>query len=143
MARPLAVLTGATGFLGGPLMRALDADGYDLRVLTRPGAAPAWDGLSPDIMPGRLGDVDALERLVRGADLVVHAAGLIKARSRDAYFAINAEGAARLAAAASRCAPEARVLLVSSLSAREPGLSAYAASKAAGEAAVRAALLAA
>jgi nucleoside-diphosphate-sugar epimerase len=45
-----------------------------------------------------------------------------------------------MARAAARCAPEAHFLLVSSLSARAPQLSPYAASKAAGEAAVRAAL---
>lgn len=137
MARPLAVLTGATGFLGGPLAHALSGRGYDLRVLARADRLPAWDGAPPDTVIGRLGDSDALERLVKGAALVVHAAGLIKAPSRKAYFQVNAEGARGLAAAAARYAPDARFLMVSSLSAREPGLSAYAASKAAGEAAVR------
>ena len=137
MARPLAVLTGATGFLGGPLARALQDGGYDLRVLSRPGGPLAWDGAAPEFAPGRLGEAEAMERLVRGADLVVHAAGLIKAPDRQTYFEVNAEGARTLAAAAARHAPDARFLLVSSITAREPGLSAYGASKAAGEAAVR------
>ncbi|MEI9964896.1 MAG: NAD-dependent epimerase/dehydratase family protein [Caulobacteraceae bacterium] len=67
--------------------------------------------------------------------MVVHAAGLVKARSRHESFQVNAEGARRAAEAAG--AAGARLLLVSSLAARRPALSAYAASKAAGEAAAR------
>jgi nucleoside-diphosphate-sugar epimerase len=62
----------------------------------------------------------------------------VKARSRTDFFETNGRGAGRVAEAAARAG--ARGLLVSSLVAREPGLSGYAASKAAGEAASRAAL---
>jgi nucleoside-diphosphate-sugar epimerase len=67
----------------------------------------------------------------------VHAAGLVKARSRAAFDAVNVEGA-RLMAQAAADAPH--VVLVSSLVAREPTLSHYSGSKAAGEAAMAAVL---
>ncbi len=136
--RPVAAVTGATGFLGRHLVRALYQAGFDVRVLaSRDPVSPPWEGVTPDVVIGRLADADALERLVDGADAVIHAAGLIKARSTAEFFEVNAGGSRRLGEAARRRAPGAHLLLVSSLAAREPHLSDYAASKAAGEAAAR------
>ncbi|HET6971811.1 MAG TPA: SDR family NAD(P)-dependent oxidoreductase [Phenylobacterium sp.] len=131
----LAAVTGATGFLGRQLLRTLAADGWRLRVLARrdPGDAE-WRALGLDVVAGDMDDTQALRRLVSGADVVIHAAGLVKARSRAAFDAVNVAGSRRLAEAAGE-APH--VLLVSSLTAREPGLSHYSASKVAGEAAMR------
>jgi nucleoside-diphosphate-sugar epimerase len=86
---------------------------------------------------GDLGDPEALDRLCAGADVVIHAAGLVKAPNRAAFDLVNVEGALRVAEAAKSAG---HVVLVSSLTAREPGLSHYSASKAAGEAAMRAAV---
>jgi len=71
---------------------------------------------------------------------VVHAAGAIKAPDLDRFLAVNRDGVLRMTEAASAGAPNARFLLVSSLAAREPRLSDYAASKRAGEEAAAAAL---
>ena len=76
---------------------------------------------------------------MRGADAVVHLAGLIKATTRREFFDVNEGGAIRVAEQVRRHAPQAHFLMVSSLAAREPQLSDYAASKRAGEAAARAA----
>src|SRR3546814_19432216 len=54
------------------------------------------------------------------------------------FFAVNAAATRRASEATAAAAPDARLVLVSSLAAREPGLSHYAASKAAGEQALRA-----
>jgi nucleoside-diphosphate-sugar epimerase len=86
----------------------------------------------PEVVPGDLGDERALATLCHGVDVVIHAAGLVKARSRSAFDAVNVEGARRVAEAA-RAADVGHVVLVSSLTAREPQLSHYAASKHAGE----------
>ena len=139
--RPLAALTGASGFLGAHIGRALEGAGYRVRILARrdPSTQAGLDAAS-EVVVGRLADDDALAVLVQGCEVVVHAAGLIKARHRTDFITVNVEGSRRLAEAAARHAPDARVLLVSSLSAREPGLSAYAASKRGAEEAVRAAL---
>lgn len=94
--------------------------------------SPFWTGLEPEVVPGGLSDEGTLDALCAGADVLIHAAGLIKARSRAAFDAVNREGAAAAAAAAKRAGVR-RMVLVSSLAAREPQLSAYAASKRAGE----------
>jgi len=129
----IAAVTGATGFLGRRLVTALAADGWTVRVLCRRDPVdPAWRGLRPRVVLGDLSDISALERLCTGAEAIIHVAGVIKARSRADFEAANVEGARRLALAAG-AAPGAPVILVSSLAAREPQLSDYAASKRAGE----------
>ena len=130
MARGVAALTGATGFLGRALCETLTSRGWTLRVLARPEAEPPPGA---EIVIGRLADQGALDRLADGADLVVHLAGLVKARTPAGFGPVNVLGARHMAEAAARRAPDAHLVLVSSLSAREPQLSAYAASKAAGE----------
>jgi nucleoside-diphosphate-sugar epimerase len=128
---PLAALTGATGFLGRRLVRRFEEGGWRVRLLVRrPADADAF-ALNETVL-GDLADAAALERLAKGADVVVHCAGLIKARSAAEFLAVNAQGCARLAAAT-----RGRMVLISSLAAREPRLSDYAASKHAGETAAR------
>lgn len=141
-AAPLAAVTGATGFLGRHVVAALARDGWRLRLLVRRSPAPPLPAGSPpvELLPGDLADANALRRLVTGARAVVHVAGLVKARRAAAFLAVNREGSARLAEAVVEAAPGARCVLVSSMAAREPRLSPYAASKRAGEDAAIAAL---
>lgn len=137
MAARLAAVTGATGFLGRHIVRALADDGWRVRVLARKDPVHGlWRGLEPEVALGGLEDDGALRRLCAGADAVIHCAGLIKARSRAEFDAVNVAGSRRLARAARDVAPGARFVGVSSLAAREPQLSDYAASKRAGEAAL-------
>lgn len=135
MSGQLVAVTGGTGFLGRRLVYRLHATGWRVKILARdPANAARWDGRAPDIVIGSLEDADSLSRLMYGVDAVVHAAGLIKARSRFEFFAVNDGGARRVAVAAGG----RRLILVSSLAAREPALSDYAASKRAGENSVQA-----
>ena len=136
--RVIAV-TGATGFLGRHLLRALAQTGCRLRILARrEPSAELERGDALEVIPGHLEDPDALTRLASGADAVVHVAGLIKALSGAPYWQVNRDGTRAIAAATARDAPAARLVVVSSLAAREPGLSEYASSKRAGEEAARA-----
>jgi uncharacterized protein YbjT (DUF2867 family) len=138
VSRGLAAVTGATGFLGQHLVRALADDGWRVRILARRlPVSPFWSGLEPEVIPGDLDGERALERLCTGAQVVVHGAGLISG-TRAQLDRVNVDGARRAALAARAASPEARFILVSSLAAREPALSAYAASKRAGEEAARA-----
>jgi nucleoside-diphosphate-sugar epimerase len=133
---PLAAVTGATGFIGRHLVDALTNAGWRVRLLLRREPSGShWRASRPEVVAGSLGDEAALARLVEGADAVFHLAGLIKAARRADFFKVNCEGVAALARTTQRLAPHAHFVLVSSLAAREPTLSDYAASKRAGEAA--------
>ena len=125
-------VTGASGFLGRRLAPALARRGWRVRILARRPLAEGFFGSeSVSTVIGDLADGDAVARLTDGASVVIHAAGLIKARDREAFFEVNATGSRDIARAAA--AAKARMILVSSLAAREPRLSDYAASKRAGE----------
>ena len=83
-----AALTGGTGFPGRYVALALERAGWRLRLLVRSEPVhPQTAALAPEIVFGDLGDEAALGRLCRGADLVVHAAGLVPLRHwlRRAY----------------------------------------------------------
>jgi nucleoside-diphosphate-sugar epimerase len=116
-------------------VRALACDGWRIRILARRDPiTPAWRHVSLEVVTGDLADQAALSDLCRGADLVIHNAGLVKAPSRAEFDRVNVEGSRQVAKAA-QAAPH--VILVSSLTAREPGLSHYSASKHGGEVAMR------
>lgn len=137
---PLAAITGANGFIGRHLVAELARAGWRLRLLLRRDpVAPEWQHLRPEIVAGTLADRAALAELVDGATAIIHLAGLIKSPTRERFFEINRDGAAALAATARTTAPGAHVVMLSSLAAREPALSDYAASKRAGEEALCAA----
>jgi nucleoside-diphosphate-sugar epimerase len=128
-------LTGATGFVGGAIARRLSEGGHRLRLLARrPAMVPALPGETIAIA-GALEDRASLTRLMEGADMAVHAAGAIKALDAGEFERVNRDGAAAVAAAAHE-ARVGRLVLISSIAARSPLLSAYAASKRAGEAEV-------
>ena len=134
MRRYFAV-TGATGFIGRRLVRHLADRGARVTALTR---RPQPEQPSVRWVAGDLHDAGALDRLVEDTDVVIHAAGLVKARSRAEFKAVNVTGTENLLAALAGQGAQARLVLVSSMAAREPQLSDYAATKRAGEDAVRA-----
>jgi nucleoside-diphosphate-sugar epimerase len=135
--RPTVAVTGATGFIGQHVVQRL-REGWRVRVLTRRTADPARFGTEVEAVQGDLDDLPSLQHLLDGAAAVVHVAGLIKARSRVEFFRANAQGVGRLAEIAAAAPRPPRFVLLSSLAARAPELSDYAASKRAGEEALRA-----
>jgi len=133
----LVAVTGATGFLGGYIVEALIAAGWRVRILARQARDyPQHAGLDFETVLGDLADRPALDRLVDGADAVVHAAGLIKAADMATFRAVNVGGTANLIAAVNDCPTPKHLILVSSMVAREPRLSAYAETKRESEAAL-------
>ncbi|MGQ5701377.1 NAD-dependent epimerase/dehydratase family protein [Sandaracinobacteroides sp. A072] len=121
MALTLAI-TGGTGFVGGHTLEQAVARGHRVKALARR-AQPPRDGV--EWVAGDLADQDALDRLTRGADAVIHIAGVTNAPDRAGFLAGNVQGTASLRAASG----DRPFVHVSSLSAREPRLSAYGASK--------------
>jgi len=63
MSRPVAVIAGASGFVGRGLVRAFTEDGYDVRTIGRAGADASWT------------DDDGIRDLIDGAAIVVNLAG--------------------------------------------------------------------
>jgi nucleoside-diphosphate-sugar epimerase len=137
----LVAVTGATGFIGQALVERLLAEGWRVRLLARRLPRFLSGPVGPvEIVSGDLADPIALERLVAGVDAVAHLAGLIKARTPEEFMATNRDGVAGvLGALKAQADPAAlpRFVLLSSLAAREPQLSPYAASKRAGEEVLR------
>jgi nucleoside-diphosphate-sugar epimerase len=89
-----ALVTGAGGFLGQALVRALVARGDTVRGLVRR-AAPELERPGVELQLGDATDPGALDLAVRGVDVVFHLAGLRRATERDAFWRVNV-GATRL-----------------------------------------------
>ena len=122
-------VTGATGFVGQALLDLATARGLAVRALTRQPQVPR-EGI--EWIAGDLADSGALSRLVTGAETVIHLAGVVNAPAAAGFEAGNVTGTLNLVEAAV-AAGVPRLIHVSSLSAREPHLSVYGASKLKGE----------
>lgn len=127
-------ITGATGFVGQALLDRAASSGLAVKALTRR-EQPPRQGV--EWVRGDLDDEAALRQLCEGAEAVIHVAGVVNAPDADGFERGNVTGTLNLIEAA-RHAGVPRLVHVSSLSAREPELSAYGASKARAEKLVRA-----
>ena len=122
----ILAITGGTGFVGRHLLRIAVEQGHQVRALAR-SAQSDQPGIT-----WVFGDLATPGNLCLGADAIIHVAGVINARNPAGFAIGNVDGTASILAAAS-AADVARFVHVSSLAAREPGLSDYGASKAAAE----------
>lgn len=138
MSKIIAV-TGATGFIGGAVAVRLINAGYRVRALVRPCSFHKCSQLPAEItwIKGDCADEAGLHELLAGTDALVHCAGVVRGASVAAFAGSNEDGVACLTRAAMALESPPRFLLLSSLAAREPRLSLYAASKRAGEEALR------
>ncbi|HVI94225.1 MAG TPA: NAD-dependent epimerase/dehydratase family protein [Anaeromyxobacter sp.] len=116
-----ALVTGAGGFLGGALVRALLVRGDEVRALVRT-SAPELERLEGvDVVQGDATSGASLRAAVRGCDVVFHLAGVRRATDPAEFMRVNA-GSTRLALDA--CLAEApglsRFVLAGSLAAAGP-----------------------
>jgi len=109
-----ALVTGATGMLGGYVARRLLEDGWQVRALVRrPERADDLKARGVEVTPGDLADQGSLCIAARGCQIVVHAAAAIGSGSADADFrAANVAGTQHVVRAAEHA--RARLVLVSS-----------------------------
>lgn len=111
---PAVAVTGATGLLGGAIVRRLLDSGYPVRALVRdPLALRPEPGLTP--IAGDLSDPASLARLVDGARSVIHVAAMYRSDGPWSAFAeTNWHGTQRMLEAA-QAAGVARLLYCSTI----------------------------
>lgn len=139
----LVTIFGGSGFLGRNVVRALCKRDYRIRVAVR---RPELAGyLQPSGKVGQVHIVQAnlrypasVEAALRDSDAVINLVGILAEGGGQTFDAVQAKGAETVAKAAA--AVGARMIHVSAIGADAESPSRYAKAKAAGEAAVRAAV---
>ena len=89
------LLTGATGFVGANVARALLSKGHEVRALVRPGSdTMAIDGLDVETCRGDILDRESVAQAMKGRDTLVHCAALYSFWERDPsrFYKTNVEG---------------------------------------------------
>ena len=139
----LITVFGGSGFIGRHLVRALAKSGWRIRVAVR------RPDLAFHLQPlGRVGQIhavqanlrfpDSVERAAEGADAIVNLVGILYKSGRQTFEAVQAQGADAVARAAA--VNKAKLVQFSAIGADARSKSAYARSKAAGEASALAAV---
>ena len=138
------LIVGGTGFIGRYVVKRLAARGTVIAVVSRNADAagflrPLGDVGQIALINAGLGNERRLRALLEeGMDAVICCAGVLYSRGRQTFAEVHHEGPARLARLATASGVK-RFVHVSALGADAASPSAYGRSKAAGEAAVRAA----
>ncbi|PTE23720.1 complex I NDUFA9 subunit family protein [Cereibacter changlensis JA139] len=143
----LVTIYGGSGFVGRYIVRRLAKDGWRVRVaVRRPNEAlfvkPYGSVGQVEPVFCNIRDDASVRAVMHGADAVINCVGVLSESGKNSFDAVQAEGAARIA----RIAAEqgvAHLVQLSAIGADAASPSAYARSKAKGEAAVRAAFPAA
>ena len=115
--RERVLLTGATGFVGSAIARALLAEGYPVRALVRPSSPRAnVAGLDLELLEGDICVPAATARAMQGVRYVVHCAADYRlwAPDRRAIVRTNVEGTRVVMEAALRAGVE-RIVYTSSV----------------------------
>ncbi|MEM7622538.1 MAG: NAD-dependent epimerase/dehydratase family protein [Planctomycetota bacterium] len=139
-APPIDLVTGGGGFIGRRIADRLRSDGRRVRVLDLAGPADL-DHDRTDWITGSVADRSVVARACAGVDRVFHAAGepALWEGKRGAFRQTNALGTAAVTRAAVEAGVRRFVHVSSDVLSVDPPIGSYAASKRAGEDAVRAA----
>ena len=136
----LVTIFGGSGFVGRYIARRMAKEGWRVRVaVRRPNEAlfvkpyGAVGQVEPVLCNIR--DDASVSSAVHGADAVINCVGILAEKGKNGFDAVQAEGAGRVAKAAAAAGVQ-RIVHISAIGADKESASAYARSKAAGEAAV-------
>ncbi|MDP3746601.1 MAG: complex I NDUFA9 subunit family protein [Phenylobacterium sp.] len=139
----LVTVFGGSGFVGSQVVRALARQGLRVRVAVRqPHLAHTMrlmgDVGQIEVVQANVRVTDSVRRALQGAVACVNLVGVLYETGRQKFQAVHVDGARNVAAIAKELGVE-RLVQISALGADEASTSKYARTKAAGEAAVRAA----
>ena len=112
-----ALVTGATGFIGAAVARALSSAGWQVRVLVRGGSDRSNLGALPvEVVEGDLADLSSLERALEGCAGLFHVAADYRLGARDPtpLYRTNVDGTRNILNAA-RTAGVPRIVYTSSV----------------------------
>lgn len=139
----LVTIYGGSGFIGRYIARRMAKEGWRVRVaVRRPNEAIFVRpyGVVGQVEPVfcNIRDDASVRAVMQGADAVVNCVGVLSEVGKNGFDAVQAEGAGRIARIAAELGV-GQLVQLSAIGADADSASAYARSKAAGEAAVRAA----
>jgi dihydroflavonol-4-reductase len=115
------LITGGTGFIGSHLAELLLGKGHAVSCLARDPANLRWlSGLDVEVRTGDCLLPETLVPAVKDASIVIHAAGLTKARWAREYYEVNHIGTRNILEACSRGPGIEKFILISSQAAAGP-----------------------
>lgn len=100
------LVTGANGFLGSWVTKALVKEGYKVYALIRPGSDTSeLDGINCKHVYGDVTDIHSILEAFKGMDSVFHLAGIIayKKSQRDIMEKVNVDGTANVVSVCREC----------------------------------------
>ncbi len=122
---PHVLVTGASGFIGGHLVRRLHGEGHRITCLVRPTSdLRLLKSFDPEFVFGDVTDVDSLRQsldsCLNSVDIVYHLAGATKCLQTRELERVNIDGVRHIARACADCSNPPVLILVSSLAAAGP-----------------------
>ncbi len=119
----LVLLTGASGYVGGRLLKSLEDRGYHVRCLARrPATLKAKTGPSTEVFAGDLLDRPSIELALRGVDVAYY---LVHSMGSAGSFEQSDRQAAKNFGAAAKAAGVSRIIYLGGLGNTEEDLSAH------------------
>lgn len=122
--KTVALVTGASGFVGSHLAETLAAQKIKVKLLVRKTSKiPFTPKPEMELCYGDVTDADSVRAAMKGVGIVYHLAGLLRGANYAAYERVNAEGTRNVCRAAAEAGSVERLVYVSSLSAAGPSSS--------------------
>lgn len=119
------LVTGANGFVGSHIVEALlEAKHYVICSLRETANLKWIRDLSLNCKYGNLSDKNFLEKIVKGVDVIIHCAAVLRATTKDEYFKTNVEITKNLCETILRVNPRLKkIVFISSQAAMGPSVS--------------------